>query len=800
MIKAGSPGRRGSISFMKTKPLMILAALVLAACFASCSTGEENTWQERAEFTGSESCRPCHEDFFKLWADSHHGLALQAFDRDFPSRNLTPQAEGIRIENSDFQIDGSLLVEKSGENIRQHEIKYAMGGKNVYYFLTERERGHLQVLPLAYDSNRQEWYDTTASMVRHFPDQRDESVDWTDRSLTFNTSCYNCHVSQLSTNYDLSDDSYQTSWLEPGINCEACHGPGSEHIKAFTDFEAGTPYDDLRIIDTKKFNTRQRSEMCAPCHAKMYPLSNGYQPGEKLFDHYGLHTLEHIDFYPDGRDLGENFTYTPWMLSPCANSGELDCVYCHTSSGRNRFSGDRADQACAPCHQEVLNDPASHTFHEASSEGSRCVSCHMPRTEFARMIRHDHSMLGPTPKATIEFESPNACNLCHQDQSAEWADQWARKWYGETYQDTVMHRSRLLQSARKGEWESLEEIIEYITGPESEEVYTASLVRLLSSCSDPRKWPALEEVFRSPSPLIRAAVVDGIVMHPETETVLAMLLEAVESEFRLVRIRAAAVLSDYPLEDMLTVQQQEKVSGAFRELESSLRARPDDWSSHYNLGNFFAGRGQFDDALRSYGQAGRFRPDEVPVLVNQSMVYARTGDNENAERILREAVRIEPDNTAACFNLGLLLAEQGKLKEAEYFLREALAADPEMAEAAHNLAVLIAGERLDEAIGMSRLAARVRPENPRYSYTLSFFLHQKGKTSEASEILEGLIKREPGFASAYPLLGSILEASGRFERAGELYRKALELPGISPGERDYFGRKAEQMKAMKTDE
>ena len=775
-------------------------ALSLVSCLVSCGSVEEKDWQEKAEFAGSEACRPCHEDFFKLWADSHHGLALQEFDSEFPSRNLTPQIGSIRINGSDFSMENSLLIEKIGDKTREHEIKYAMGGKNVYYFLTERERGHLQVLPVAYDHNRKEWYDTTASMVRHFPDQRDESVDWTDRSLTFNTSCYNCHVSQLSTNYDLPDDSYKTSWLEPGINCEACHGPGSEHIKAFTDFEAGTPYDDLRIIDTKKFNSRQRSEMCAPCHAKMYPLSNGYIPGEKLFDHYGLHTLEHIDFYPDGRDLGENFTYTPWMLSPCANSGELDCVYCHTSSGRNRFTGDQSDNSCLPCHEKEVSNPSAHSFHEASSTGSRCIACHMPRTEFARMIRHDHSMLAPTPMATIEFESPNACNICHKDQSAEWADEWARKWYGETYQDKVINRARLLQYARKGQWEHLEDILQYLNSPDRDVVYTASLVRLLSGCNDPRKWPALEEVFKSPSPLIRAAVVDGIVMHPETGTALSMLLEAVGSEYRLVRIRAAAALSDYPLENLLTAQQQEAVNGAFLELESSLNSRPDDWSSHYNLGNFYAGRGRFDEALGAYGQAARFRPEEVPVLVNQSMVYARTGDNEKAEKVLRKAVKIEPDNTAACFNLGLLLAEQGKPKEAEYYLREALAADPGMGEAAHNLAVLISGERLDEAIGMSRMAVRISPDNPRYSYTLSFFLQQKGKNSEAAKILEGLISREPGFSSAYPLLGSLLEASGEYAKAGELYMRALELPGLNPGERNYFSRKAEQVKSMKADE
>ena len=781
---------------MKQRPLSLLIIMALSSLLCSCGAVETKPWQETAEFTGSEACRPCHEDFFRLWADSHHGLALQEFDSEFPSRNLTPQAESIRINDSHFKMEEGRLTEQKGDTILRHEVKYAMGGKNVYYFLTERERGHLQVLPVAYDTNRGEWYDTTASMVRHFPDLQDESVDWTDRSLTFNTSCYNCHVSQLSTNYSPGTDSYETSWLEPGINCEACHGPGSEHIKAFQDFEEGDTWEDLKIIDTKKFSTRQRSEMCAPCHAKMYPLSPGYEPGERLFDHYGIHTLEHVDFYPDGRDLGENFTYTPWMLSPCAASGQLDCEYCHTSSGRNRFTGEQSDQACFPCHEKEVNDPAAHSFHEASSEGSRCIACHMPRTEFARMIRHDHSMLAPTPRATIEFDSPNACNICHDDQSAQWADEWAGEWYGEHYQDEVMHRARLIQAARKGNWEKLDQMIEYIAGPDSDDVFTASLIRLMAGCNDSRKWPVLESAFRTDSPLVRAAVVDGIALYPDTQRMLGLLMKAARDDFRLVRIRAAAVLSELPLEGILSAEDQAVVEKGFDELEESLASRPDSWSSHYNLGNYYSGREHFQDALLSYQRALKLRPEEVPVLVNQSMVFARTGDNESAEKSLRQAVKLEPDNSAACYNLGLLLAEEGKPGEAEHFLRQALSAEPGMAEAAHNLAVLIAGDRLDEAIAMSRLAARENPDNPRFSYTLSYFLQQQGRDNEAIGVLEQLIQKDPEFISAYPLLGSMYEASGRYDRARGIYLKARELRGLNPEERNYFAGKSAQMDSL----
>jgi hypothetical protein len=67
------------------------------------------------------------------------------------------------------------------------------------------------------------------------------------------------------------------------------------------------------------------------------PLTTVFPPGDRFLDHFDLVTLENPDYYPDGLDLGENYTYTTWLLSPCVKSGQLDCIKCHTSSGRYRF-------------------------------------------------------------------------------------------------------------------------------------------------------------------------------------------------------------------------------------------------------------------------------------------------------------------------------------------------------------------------------------------------------------------------------------------------------------------------------
>ena len=255
-----------------------------------------------------------------------------------------------------------------------------MGGKNVYYFLTPLERGWLQVLPVAYDVRRKEWFDTTASAMRHFGDRRDEALYWKERPLTFNTSCFSCHVSQLSKNYDLKADSYHTTWAEPGINCETCHGPSGEHVRLFQKLPPNQPApDDIKLIVLTKVTTEQRNATCAPCHAKMSPVTMNFAPGDRYFDHFDLAAYENPDFYPDGRDLGENYTYTQWRASPCAKSGQLDCIHCHTSSGRYRFKDSaQANDACLPCHAERVANAPAHTHHKAGTPATNASPATCP--------------------------------------------------------------------------------------------------------------------------------------------------------------------------------------------------------------------------------------------------------------------------------------------------------------------------------------------------------------------------------------------------------------------------------------
>jgi tetratricopeptide (TPR) repeat protein len=707
-------------------------------------------------YAGSTSCRECHERFYQLWSTSKHGLAMQPYTLGFAAIQLTEHQGEVVIGKEKYRADivEGVMIETGPKGTKKYKIEHVLGGKNVYYFLTPLKKGRLQTLPIAYDVNKKEWFDTAASGMRHFPGgERGGTVNWKEYPYTFNTACYSCHVSQLSTNYDLKTDTYRTTWTEPGINCETCHGSATEHNKIAKATPKGQPLPELRIIRTKTMTKAQRNDLCSSCHAKASPLTLEYKPEERFYDHFDLFTLEDPDFYADGRDLGENYTLTSWSMSPCAKSGGIDCMHCHTSSGRYRFKREKFNNACMPCHEAKVSNPTEHTHHAATSEGSKCISCHMPMTAFARMNRSDHSMLPPAPAATIAYKSPNACNICHKDKDAEWADKLVRQWRSRDYQAPVLKRAGLIEAARKRDWRSLPEMLAYINDPKRDEVFATSLIRLIPPSQDQKVLDTLLAAAKDPSPLVRGAAVQALGLIPTTES-LQSLVEATGDEYRLVRVRAAAGIAAFPKMNAPPAYQKQ-LKKANDEYLASITARPDQWTSHYNMGNYQLNRGEAKKAVASYQTALKLDPQALLPMVNISMAYAQMGETDKAERSLQKALKQAPDNAAANFNMGLLKAEKNDPKAAEKYLKKAFKADPQMAQAAYNLCIITAKDRINEAVTWCRKASDLRPQDPKYAYTLAFYLNQKGEKAEAIRILNALVEKYPGYKDAEMLLKEI---------------------------------------------
>lgn len=757
--------------------------IIVLAMFSCKQRGAQQMGEN--EFSGSESCRECHEKFYQLWSPSYHGQAMMPINTEFVQKHQLPNSKPIVVEGNQFTVEfqDSIMMmyeKKNGELLNSYKVIWAMGGHNVYCFLTPMEKGKLQNIPLAYDANRKRWFNYPEAGVRHFTDgsPNDEALPWKDAMFAFNTGCYSCHISQLSTNFDLETETYHTTWREPGINCETCHGPAGEHVRIFKNLKEGEEPEEIGLIVTSTFTQQQNTDACAPCHAKMSPITPSYMPGDKYFDNYNITTLEDRDFYPDGRDLGENYTMTGWMMNPCVEKSELHCVTCHTSSGRDR-NKENPNQSCLTCHNNRNEDLMAHTGHKPE-DGLTCLSCHAPKREFVgHFLRSDHSFRPPMPEATIKFGSPNACNQCHKDKSPQWANNIVKQRPNGNYQEETLKWAQLIKEARDNDWTNVDKMYSYIKNPETNQVVANSMVRLLANYNNESKAAVLIEALNNKSELIRSSAAYGLA-GIFTNDAKNALLKACQDEIRLVRVQAANAIISFP-EGSFTAEQNAVVKSAEAEYVASMTSRKDNWSNHYNLGIYHQNKGDVQNALNSYETAARLYPESVMPLINSSVLYSYVGNQTKAEENLKKVIEFDPGNEAANLNLGLLLAEQGRLDEAEKALKAALKVNPDNNPvAAKNLSVIV-GQRgdLPGAVKYAAIAYKTRPDDPDYGYTLAYYQMQNGQKTESIKTLQKILKTNPEYVTATSFLADIYLRDGNKDKALQVYKNALKVEGVS---------------------
>lgn len=638
-------------------------------CLGSASAADSGV----SAVAGSAACRECHPVFHERWEHSRHGASVVSVSKAWAARELgvlpaelsdSPD-ERFRLGWGDRALE--MTVEENGGKPERLTADFALGGRDLWYLLGELGGDRLQVLPMAYDRRREEWFNPASSASR--PHQEEEAVaglNWRSPAYTFNDGCYACHVSGAGRS-DAGPGSGATRWWEePGIRCESCHGPGGEHVRAFREArESGRPAVDLKIIAAGDFTGPQIEGLCGSCHAKLAPIGGPFLPGNLFADHFDLALWEDTDFAVDGREQGETYTMTSWLSNRCAERGGLDCLHCHTSSGRNRFPGEAADAACQPCHEERVAGSEQHSRHPAGEPGGRCVDCHMPVTEFARMRRHDHSFRPPTPAVTVEFGSPNACSGCHGDRGAAWADLQVRQWHGADYQAPVIRRARWLDRARKQDWSALDGLLQNLEEEHDEPVYVASMIRLLGPCDDERKLPVMIRALAHPSPWVQASAAQGLAGQLRAGAVPG-LVRLAGGPTRLLRLRAAEALVSLP-DGVLESREQVTVDRALRELEDQLRLHSDDVSGMEALGHFYLDRGEAVEGARWLERALEREPGRLALMVSAGTAHYRAGDRDRAGLRFQGAVEVHPESGLAWLNWVRYLelcGQTGKVEEA----------------------------------------------------------------------------------------------------------------------------------------
>jgi predicted CXXCH cytochrome family protein len=337
-----------------------------------------------------------------------------------------------------------LGTRRTHEGWRRFPVDFTIGSKWQQAYATRLDNGEIHVFPVQYSAIQKRWVNYWR--IIDPPGSERAIVPEFHRltSLTeYRTNCAPCHTSQL---HDKTSPEYR----EAGINCEMCHGPSARHVAVM---ETGKPYVQEASdapIDFYRLNHRDSVAICAQCHmqsALREPGRSGewnyVSTGEHFFrkDRSRPYTeFSRAAFYKDGRFRETTFIGEALMRSACYRRGKASCANCHDPHPANASQNpaslkflDRPDQMCLQCHGSYAANPSAHTRHSAASDGSRCVSCHMPRIMNALLFRARTHQIDDIPNAEMtnrfgQQDSPNACLECHRDKELGWLDQQLQSW------------------------------------------------------------------------------------------------------------------------------------------------------------------------------------------------------------------------------------------------------------------------------------------------------------------------------------------------------------------------------------
>ncbi len=339
------------------------------------------------DFVGSAVCSNCHAEIARRYEANpmFHAAAVNSAATTTFSTPGEPNRFQIESYRYNVDVDGDQVVHREelldakGKVICQQSAVagYSMGsGIRGKSYLIDRG-GLIYQSPISWYTQDKVW-DLSPGYSVHIP------VTRFYRRVT--DECLSCHLGRVAMADRNAPDRLKTPpFLELGVGCERCHGPGRKHVELF---ETGnvSPETDRQIVNPDKLDPWRRDSICFQCHLTAKRILRygrrhfDFRPGQGLEEIWTM--LIHPDDTVEGRPEKAVSHVQEMYSSKCfrESAGKFTCTSCHDSHGvptaaervdfyQKRCLECHTDRGCTVAEAERLAPPAS---------GS-CLHCHMPR-------------------------------------------------------------------------------------------------------------------------------------------------------------------------------------------------------------------------------------------------------------------------------------------------------------------------------------------------------------------------------------------------------------------------------------
>ena len=203
-------------------------------------------------YFGSDSCRACHAEIYKGWAESGMAKMLrphapQDVVGDFKNHNEFYLGDETDYRDGKFELkrarDRRLFARMAVRQNRHYfdilqsdgkwhsyPVDYTIGSKFQQAYATKLPNGEIHVFPIQYNVLHKRWVNFW-KVIDGPGSERADPRTWErlDASTSYQAICAVCHTSQLRNTKGGGFDVKNVEFKEPGIDCEMCHGPSGGH-------------------------------------------------------------------------------------------------------------------------------------------------------------------------------------------------------------------------------------------------------------------------------------------------------------------------------------------------------------------------------------------------------------------------------------------------------------------------------------------------------------------------------------------------------------------------------------------
>jgi hypothetical protein len=314
----------------------------------------------RDQYVGSETCGRCHRDKVATQTNTPMALAVRPATAD--AFTNMPNAMHFRTGSYDYSVSqtatGAEYSTSNGQQSTSAVLSWVFGDRQFGDTFLYQQNG-------IFFESRVSYYralnglDLTTGRTSFQPGRIDIALG---RRMAPDEPaiCFGCHSTASST-----DGQFRPERLIPGVTCEACHGPGAQHVAQMT--LEGDATASALIFNPARLGPADSVDFCGACHRTSTDVS--LNPISGIFVlRFPAYRLEQ---------------------SRCWGNGDarLTCTACHDAHKPRVQDATFYDKICLSCHSPA-NAAAKNRVHAIATckvSNHECVSCHMPKYAISSM-------------------------------------------------------------------------------------------------------------------------------------------------------------------------------------------------------------------------------------------------------------------------------------------------------------------------------------------------------------------------------------------------------------------------------